>query len=86
MFDLREVQNVSLSSIVFDYLRAKQLLLILDNCEHLVEASAQIADQILHACPQLKIIASSREALGIDGESVFRVPSLLEDEASRLMW
>jgi len=84
VFDLREVQNIPLMNIVLDYLRAKQLLLILDNCEHLVEASAQIADQILHTCPQVKIIASSREALGIDGESVFRVPSLLDNEATRL--
>ena len=84
VFDLREVQNIPLMDIVLDYLRAKQLLLILDNCEHLVEASAQVTDQILHACPQVKIIASSREALGIDGESVFRVPSLMDQEATRL--
>ena len=63
-------------NMVIDYLRAKELLLILDNCEHLVEACAQLADQLLHACPKLKIIASSREALGIDGETVYRVPSL----------
>lgn len=84
VFELREVQNIPILTILLDYLRAKQLLLVLDNCEHLVEASAKIVDQLLHACPQLKIIASSREALGIDGETVFRVPSLLEDEAARL--
>ena len=84
VLELREVQNIPLIGILLDYLRAKQLLLILDNCEHLVEASAQIADQLLHACPQLKIIASSREALGINGETVYRVPSLLKDEATRL--
>lgn len=84
VFELREAQSVSLLTILLDYLRAKHLLLILDNCEHLVEASAQIADQILHACPQLKILASSREALGINGETVFRVPSLKEAESTRL--
>jgi predicted ATPase len=84
VFELREVQNIPLISIVLDYLRDRQLLLIFDNCEHLVEASAQIANQLLHACPHLKIIASSREALGIDGETVYRVPSLLDDEATRL--
>ncbi len=83
-FSLREVQNIPLIDIVLDYLRAKQLLLIFDNCEHLVEASAQVADQILRACPQVKVIASSREALGIDGESIFRVPALSVDEATRL--
>lgn len=76
VLELHEVPGIPLLHIVIDYLRAKQLLLILDNCEHLVEASAQIADQLLRASPQLKIIASSREALGIDGETVYRVPSL----------
>ena len=84
IFELREVPGTSLMDIVLDYLRAKQLLLILDNCEHLVDSSAQIADQILHACQQVRIIASSREALGISGETVYRVPSLLNTEAERL--
>jgi predicted ATPase/class 3 adenylate cyclase len=83
---LHEVPGIPLIHIVIDYLRAKHLLLILDNCEHLVEASAQIADQLLHACSHLKIIASSREALGIDGETVYRVPSLsLPDQSSRAL-
>jgi len=82
--DLREVQSIPLINLLLDYLRAKELLLILDNCEHLVEASAQAVDQILHGCPSLKLIASSREALGIDGETVYRVPSLKNDEATRL--
>ena len=75
-FNLRELQGVSLIDTVTDYLRGKKLLLLLDNCEHLIEACAQLSDQLLHACPNLKIIASSREALGINGESVYRVPSL----------
>ena len=76
MFELHEAPGMPLINLLIDYLRAKQLLLILDNCEHLVEACAQLADQLLHACPNLKIIASSREALGISGETVYRVPSL----------
>lgn len=83
-FEIHELQNIPLIQLVIDYLRSKELLLILDNCEHLVEAGAQAADQLLHACPTLKIIASSREALGIDGETVYRVPSLKDDEATRL--
>jgi predicted ATPase len=75
-FGLREVQGVPLLNIVMDYLRGKQLLVVLDNCEHLVEACAKLANQLLHECPKLKIIASSREALGISGETVYRVPSL----------
>ncbi|RPJ21863.1 MAG: adenylate/guanylate cyclase domain-containing protein [Chloroflexi bacterium] len=76
VLELHEVPGIPLINILIDYLRARELLLILDNCEHMIEESAQIADQLLHACPQLKIIASSREALGIGGETVYRVPSL----------
>jgi len=75
-FDIREVQGTLLKNLVHDYLREKHLLLILDNCEHLVEASARIADEILHVAPKVKIIVSSREALGLNGETVYRVPSL----------
>ena len=75
-FHLREVQGVPLIDTVTDYLRGKQLLLVLDNCEHLIETCARLSNHFLHACPKLKILASSREALGIDGETVYRVPSL----------
>jgi predicted ATPase/class 3 adenylate cyclase len=59
-----------------DYLLAKQLLLILDNCEHLIEACAQLAAGLLGACPRLKLLCSSREALSVPGETAQRVPSL----------
>ncbi len=84
VFEIREVQSIQLINLVIDYLRGKEALVVLDNCEHLVEASAHVANQLLHECPNLKIIASSREALGVDGETVYRVPSLKDDEASRL--
>jgi predicted ATPase/class 3 adenylate cyclase len=83
-FGLREVQGTAILNLVIDYLRGKQLLIVLDNCEHLVEACAKLADQLLHECPKLKIITSSREALGISGETVYRVPSLANDESTRL--
>src|SRR5262249_10216806 len=57
-------------------LRPKHVLLVLDNCEHLIEACAQLADALLHGCPQLQILATSREALGIPGEPSWPVPSL----------
>src|SRR5262249_13852356 len=57
-------------------LRHRSLLLILDNCEHLVETCAQVADQLLRAWPSVQILATSREALGIAGETTWRVPSL----------
>ncbi len=73
---VREEPNYPLSKALADYLRPKSLLLILDNCEHLVDACAQLAETLLRACPNVKILASSREALGIAGETIFRVPSL----------
>jgi predicted ATPase/DNA-binding SARP family transcriptional activator len=57
-------------------LEPKRLLLVLDNCEHLVEACARVADALLHACPRLHLLASSREALEIAGEASFLVPPL----------
>jgi predicted ATPase/class 3 adenylate cyclase/tetratricopeptide (TPR) repeat protein len=76
VFDIGEVPGVPLKTLLHDFLREKHLLLILDNCEHLVEASAKVVDELLHVAPNIKIIASSREALGINGETVYRVPSL----------
>jgi non-specific serine/threonine protein kinase len=57
-------------------LRPKRLLLVLDNCEHLVAACAALAEALLQACPQLRILATSREALNIAGEVAWPVPSL----------
>jgi predicted ATPase/class 3 adenylate cyclase len=59
-----------------NYLRSKKLMLILDNCEHLIAECARIAETLLRACPQLQILASSREQLGIAGERTWPVPSL----------
>jgi len=83
VFGVRAQMSMPLINVVHDFLRGKNLLLIFDNCEHLVEASAQLADDFLHNAPNLKIVASSREALGIGGETVYRVPSLrLPNQAS----
>jgi predicted ATPase len=82
--DIREVPGTPLHTLVHDYLRGKQLLLILDNCEHLVETSSRVAGELLHVAPQIKIIASSREALGINGETVYRVPSLSLPEQAQV--
>jgi predicted ATPase/DNA-binding CsgD family transcriptional regulator len=54
----------------------RSLLVLLDNCEHLVGACAKLADALLRGCPNLALLATSREPLGIGGEQVFRVPSL----------
>jgi predicted ATPase/DNA-binding SARP family transcriptional activator len=59
-------------------------LLVLDNCEHLIDACAHLADALLASSPRLRIVATSREPLGITGESLFVVPPLAEDPAARL--
>jgi predicted ATPase/DNA-binding CsgD family transcriptional regulator len=59
-----------------EVLRDRQLLLLLDNCEHLLEATARLADVLLDSCPHLRIMATSREALGIEGEVRWLVPPL----------
>jgi len=59
-----------------DYLSSRELLLILDNCEHLIAACAQLVHALLRSCPRIRIIATSRERLGVAGETVWRVPSL----------
>ncbi len=61
-------------------LLGKKMLVIFDNCEHLVESCALLAARLLEACPDLKLLATSREVLGIDGEAVLRVPSLSAPE------
>ena len=65
-----------------EHLAARHVLLILDNCEHLVPACAELSETLLRACPSLRILATSRQALGIDGETVLPVPSLSLPEAS----
>ena len=84
VFGLQEVASNPLANLVTDYLRAKKLLLLLDNCEHLIETCARLADHLLHQCAGLKILASSREGLGIAGEAAYRIPSLASEEAQRL--
>lgn len=73
---LREEQGRSIIKVLSDYLSPKTTLIILDNCEHLIEGCARFADTILRAAPNVKILTSSREALNISGEATYRVPSL----------
>ncbi len=74
--DLRESAGRSLQDLLLDYLKAREVLLVLDNCEHLIEACAQVAHAVLRDCPQVSIVATSREALKIPGEVSFHVPPL----------
>jgi predicted ATPase/class 3 adenylate cyclase len=81
---LREEPQRPVIDMLCDYLRDKNTLILLDNCEHLVDACARMADKILHTAPHVRILASSREALGIAGEVTYRVPSLGLPDLTRL--
>jgi predicted ATPase/class 3 adenylate cyclase len=59
-----------------DAIGSREMLVVLDNCEHLLEATARLVDVLLDACPALRIVATSREALGVDGEQSWPTPSL----------
>jgi predicted ATPase/DNA-binding XRE family transcriptional regulator len=81
--EVREVPAHALAETLASYLHSRRMLLLLDNCEHLIEACAQAADQLLQTCPDLRLLATSREPLGIQGEAQYHVPSLsLPDEDS----
>ncbi len=73
---VREEPGRALTETLLEHLRGKNLLLILDNCEHLLDACARFADRALRVCPDIRLLASSREALNIPGEATYRVPSL----------
>jgi predicted ATPase/class 3 adenylate cyclase len=73
---VREESGRPLLATLIDHLSPKRVLLLFDNCEHLIDACAQLADALLHACPEVKILATSREPLGFTGEVAFRVPAL----------
>ncbi len=83
-FQVREAAGRSLLDLLVDYLQPKSLLLVLDNCEHLVAACAKLASALLRACPNLKILATSREALGIAGEVPYHVPPLSRPDPRRV--
>jgi non-specific serine/threonine protein kinase len=65
-----------LCEVLTDFLVPREVLLVLDNCEHMLDAVAELAETLLRACPGLRILATSREPLGIGGEAVLQVPPL----------
>lgn len=73
---LREETGQSPGATLAAHLRARQVLLVFDNCEHLVAAAATLAEGLLRACPGVTVLATSREPLGVPGETTWRVPSL----------
>jgi predicted ATPase/serine/threonine protein kinase len=77
VLDIREEGHRPLIETVCDALKPKELLLVIDNCEHVVEACAEIVDAMLHASEGLRVLATSREVLGVGGEAVWPVPPLM---------
>jgi non-specific serine/threonine protein kinase len=73
---VRDEAGRPLLATLVDHLGPRRALLLFDNCEHLIDACARLADALLRACPEVKILASSREPLGLTGEVAFRVPPL----------
>ena len=73
---LREEPGRAPQETISAVLEARRLLLVLDNCEHLIEACAELAVAVLRSCPAVKMLATSRQALGIGGETVLRLPPL----------
>jgi predicted ATPase/transcriptional regulator with XRE-family HTH domain len=81
---VREAPGRSLAETLVEHLRRRSMLLVLDNCEHLLAACAHLAEVLLRACPRLQVLATSREALAVGGETVWVVPSLTLPDPARL--
>ena len=83
--DVRGLPEQTLLDTICDFLAERTLLLVLDNCEHLIGASAELVDGVLRTSPNVTVLATSREPLRVPGEVVFRVPSLtIPDPAGSL--
>jgi predicted ATPase/DNA-binding CsgD family transcriptional regulator len=80
---IREQPGQPLIDTLIDKLRDKDILLVLDNCEHLVEAAAHLVDMLLDSCPRLRVLATSREALDVEGEVRWPVLSLSVPDTPR---
>ena len=81
--DVQQRQHLSIEDTLVEYLRARRALLVLDNCEHLRGTIASLSERVLSWCPDVTILATSREVLGLPGEQVWRVrPLVIPDEGS----
>jgi predicted ATPase/class 3 adenylate cyclase/DNA-binding CsgD family transcriptional regulator len=88
MFALKEAPGMSAEDTLAAYLADQQVLVVLDNCEHVLDAAATLADTLLVACPRLRVLATSRQPLSLPGEVTWRVPSLevpTDDEAAGIV-
>ena len=81
--DVRALPGRDLEAAVAEFLAGRSLLLVLDNCEHVLGAAAAVTDLLLRSAPGVSIVATSREPLRVQGETVFRVPSLALPDPER---
>jgi predicted ATPase/DNA-binding SARP family transcriptional activator len=81
---LQQQQGLGIEETLIEYLRTRELLLLVDNCEHVLEPAARLLDQIARHCPKVSVLATSREALGIAGEQILTVPPLSVEDATQL--
>lgn len=79
---VKEESFRTLTETVVDHLGAKRVLVVLDNCEHVLAAAADMAEAVLRGCPGVTLLATSRERLGVEGETAWRVPNLPVPEES----
>ena len=81
-FNVREAHDRTMAVSVAEHLRHRQLLLVLDNCEHVIDAAAELVDRIVRQAPGVHVLATSQEPLGLAGEAVHPVPSLAVPDLS----
>src|SRR5205807_6342042 len=72
----RDRAGEAMIDTIVGYLKGRELLLVLDNCEHLIDACADLVERVLTGCPQVRLLATSRERLRLGAETTWRVPSL----------
>ncbi len=82
VLDVRDQPGRPLTEVLADFLRNRNVLLVLDNCEHLIESCAEVAEALLRGCPQLHLLATSREALKLSGEVGWPLRGLAVPEPS----
>lgn len=81
---LQQRQGLDIESTIIEYLCTRELLLVVDNCEHVLDAAAHVVDRIVKNCPRVSVLATSRESLGVEGERIVAVPPMELADATAL--
>lgn len=81
---LQRQQGLGIEESVIEYLRGREILLVVDNCEHVVDTVAKLLERIIQHCPKVSVLTTSRQPLAIDGERIVVVPPLTADDAAQL--